>query len=353
MVPRFLPALCSLAVLVCPVSLCLSAAAQTPGAQQAGPPSQQSQPAAPAQSQPSPTPPLQLQNLPPDSHTLTPAEQEQERQQQAIQMALRLASIQAQWGPPMSTPGLSVALVEASRTKNAEGATDIAYHVTGAGFTPGDHLTLIRWPLNAESHALMSGLILDPNGVAMCPPPPPANAPSAPTPEGAPATPKGPACNTVMQPNQPVEIHATAAPGEPVRVALLDDDRHRGAAVTTVPFPIANQSESCRLQIILGVKDATMVLVEGTGFPPSTSLKLESISGAQSRTLHPRTTAEGRFVLADLPGIKDQATGDTTVRFAGVTHYPSLEDSKNPPVPDPTCTPAVTFHWGTGAYKPE
>ena len=344
MVPRVLPAVCSVAALVCSASFCLSAAAQTtPAAQQTSPPA--------AQSQSSPTPPLQLENLPPDSHTLTPAEQEEERREQAVQMALRLASIQAHWGPPMSSAGLSIALVETNRSKNADGSTDITYHLTGTGFTPGDHLTLVRWPLNTESQAVMSGLTLNPNGVAICPPPPPANAPSAPTPQGAPPAPKAPACSTTMQPNQPLEIHATAAAGEPIRVALLDNDRNRGAAVTIVPFPIANQSESCRLQVILGIKDATMVLVEGSGFPPNTPLKVESITGGETRTLHPNTSAQGGFILADLPAVKSETSGETTVRFAGVTHMPSLEDSKTPPAADPTCTPSVTFHWGTGAYK--
>jgi hypothetical protein len=155
-----------------------------------------------------------------------------------------------------------------------------------------------------------------------------------------------------MQVNQPVEIHATVAAGEPVRVALVSEDRKNGAAVTTVPFPIANEDQGCRLQVLLGMKDGAMVLIEGTGFPANTPLRLETTTAGHSRILSPKTTPDGRLVSVDLPVIKGQTSGETTVKFAGVAHVPSLETDKTP-APDPTCAPSVTFHWGTGSYKVE
>lgn len=295
---------------------------------------------------------LQLQGLPPDAHTMTPEEQAQARQQQAIMIAQRLAALQARWGPEMSTPGMSIALAEAGRSKGADG-TELTYHVTGSGFAPGETFTLVRWPLNAEAENVMSGLTLDANGTVVCTAPAPAAAAAPDAPGAAPAGPTAPNCTTKMQVNQPVEVHATAAAGEPVRVALVADDHKNGAAVTMVPFPIANEDQGCRLQVLLGLKDATMVLVEGTGFPANTPLRLEVTTAGHSRILNPKTAPDGRVVSVVAPGVKGLTSGETTVKFAGISHMPTLETDKTPAPPDPTCAPSVTFHWGTGSYKVE
>lgn len=341
-----------MAAVLCSLFLCFSLAAQNPGTPQSGPPSVQTAPPGgqPANS----TPSLQLHDLPPDSHTLTPAEQAQLQQQEALRMALRLAAVEARWGPEMSTPGMTVTLAETGRTKAPDGSTQLTYHLTASGFSPGERLTLVRWPLGEAAKQLMSGLVLDTKGTVVCgAPAPSASAPSAPTLAGqaAPASPPAPPCTTTMQPNQPVEIKATVAQGEAIRVALAGDTEKNLAATSMVPFPLENKDQGCRLQVILGVKDAAMVLVEGMGFPPNTGLKVDTTTGGSTRTLHPKTTADGRMVFAVLPEARGQDAGQTTVTFAGVMHYPSLETDKNPPAPDPTCKPSVQFGWGKGAYK--
>lgn len=333
-------AVCSLSAL-----LCLSAAAQQ------SPSSPQPSQTAPGQTQSGSAPSLRLQDLPPDAHTLTPAEEAQAREQQALTAAIRLASIQAQWGRGMSTPGLSMSLVEVGRTKAADGTTQISYHITASGFTPGDSLGLIRWPLNTQAHKVMTGLTLTPEGLAICAPP--QASPSAPSSAPASAAANAPSCTTTMKPNDPVVITVTAAQGEPVRAALVDDDRSRGAAATVVPFPLTGQDQGCKLQILLGIQDASMVLVEGTGFPANTPLKVDTTTGGSTRTLHPVTNADGYFVTFELPEAKGQASGTTIVHFAGVNHQPTLEDAKTPAKPDPTCAPTVTFPWGKGTYKAE
>lgn len=338
---------CSLSALVCVLSSVSPALAQSTNNQQAAPSTPQTQTASPAQAQP------QLHDLPPDSHTLTPAEQAQEREQQALAAALRLASLQAHWGAGMSTPGLSMSLVETGRAKTADGATQLSYHITASGFTPGDSLSLIRWPLNEQAHKVMSDLALAPDGTLICAAPPANPTPTAPSAAKAPAGPTAPSCTSTMKPNDPVVIQASVAQGEAIRVAVVDDDRSRGAAASVVPFPLASENQGCKLSIVLGLQDASMVLVEGTGFPPNTPLKLESITGSNTRQLSPRTNADGRLVVVDLPQSKGAPTGTTTVRFAGVTHFPTLEDSKSPPKPDPTCAPSVTYTWGKGTYKPQ
>jgi hypothetical protein len=292
------------------------------------------------------------------SHTPTPAEAAQQEQMRALAAAERLASLQAHWGPDMSTPGLAIALREVLREKLADGTTKITYHITGTGFSPGDRLSLMRWPLDSQSKVLMSGIGFDSTGTAICAAPAPA-VPSAPAQAGNPApapaanVPAAPNCKESMQLNQPVVVEASAAAGEPIRVALIAADARRAAATTAVPFPISDEDKGCRLSVLLSLRDAGMVLVDGSGFPPNTPLEMEAVTGAETRSLHPKTDPSGAFVIIVLPTEKGQTAGDTTVRFAGINHFPTLNTTNAPPPADPDCRPSVTFHWGKGSYKPD
>ncbi|HUB18664.1 MAG TPA: hypothetical protein VL990_08515 [Acidobacteriaceae bacterium] len=346
-----------------------------------------SQPQNPAQpsSAPAPTPStppkLQLEDLPPEPRTLTPAELQQEREQQVLNAAIRLATLQAHWGPEMDTAGLSMALTEVGRIKTPEG-TQVTYRITGTGFTPADRVMLVRWPLNEQAKTLMGGIGFNTKGVAVCSDTlatqqgraaaasggtpaeaaeaqaPVSKLSAAPAPNGAvgnapPAFTPPPSCAETIKPNQPVEIVTTAAPGEAVRVALVTEDRKRHVAASTIPFPIANEDKGCRLQVILGMKDAGLVLIDGTGFPANAALKLEASTGDQVRELHPRANAEGRIVVPLLTGGKGAASGVTTVKFAGINRQPMLDTSKEEAQPDPGCAPSVSYSWGGGSYKAE
>ena len=367
MLSRYAVAICSLATFVClqapAQSTSPASSAPQPAAQTAPPAAStqsnaQTQPANPSASQQAP---LRLQDLPPDPHTPTPAEQAEQRQQRMLAAASQLASAQARWGPEISTPGISIALVEMGRTKAPSGATQISYQVKGSGFSPGEAVNLVRWPLDSSAKTVMSGITFDPQGNAICtgtsatPTPAPA-APGSPAPAaGSPAAQAvtAPSCTTSMQPKERLHLDATVAAGEVVRVALVDEAKKRGAATSAVPFPIANEDKGCRLQVLLGVRNADLVLVEGTGFPANTGVKLESTTAGQARDINTKTNADGHLVVAVLPAQKDLETGDTTVRFAGVVHAPTLNNSTTPAPADPACAPSVTFHWGKDSYKQE
>jgi hypothetical protein len=101
------------------------------------------------------------------------------------------------------------------------------------------------------------------------------------------------------------------------------------------------------------MKNAALVLIEGTGFPANTPLTLDAITGDTTRPLHLKTSAEGRIVFPLLAGAKDQNSGETTVRFAGVNRPPTLETPKDAVPPPPGCAPSVTYRWGEGSYKAE
>ena len=342
-------------------------------------PSQTQQSTSPQPASPTPAPSAgqkpQLRDLPPDPHTPSPAEVEEQHQRAVLNAAMRLASMQAHWGPDMDSPGLSIALAEVRRAKTAQG-TSITYQITGSGFSPDEKLMLVRWPLNAEAHSVMSGLSFDAKGIAVCSetapvqpatpttttdpsleaPAPASRLSAAPAPNAGSAAPESslpPSCGITMKPQQPIEIQTTAAPAEAIRVAIMAGDRKHGAAVSAVPFPISSTDKGCNLDVMISMKDAAMVLIEGTGFPPNTPLKLSASTGADTRDLHPRTNAEGRIVVPLLTGAKGQTTGETTVRFAGLNRQPTLDTAKEAAQPDVDCAPAVSFHWGEGTYKTE
>ncbi|MGC2581176.1 MAG: hypothetical protein WA399_03690, partial [Acidobacteriaceae bacterium] len=158
------------------------------------------------------------------------------------------------------------------------------------------------------------------------------------------------------RPGKPIEIRAAAAPGEAVRVALVGDSVKNGApvrigaATSLVPYPMQNTDKGCTLQVIRGMKNAAMVLVEGTGFPANTSLKVDTVTGTETRTATARVNANGRFILLALPALGGKNQGDMTVHIGGLVQAPSLEEPKTPP-PSLSCDPSVSFHWGADSYK--
>ena len=361
MILRSLWTACTLAVF-CSVG---SPAQSTPPPSQQAPAQQQQNSNAQPQTPNSAAPKLQLQDLPPEARTLTPAEQQQQKQEEALNAAIRLATLQAHWGPQMTTSGLTLAMTEVARTKAAEG-TRITWRLKGSGFSPTDKLMLVRWPLDAQAKVLMGGIGFDAKGVAVCSDTPGADAlataasnlSAAPAPKAganqgnaAPAFTPPPSCATTMKPEQPVEIETTAAQGEAIRVALVTADRKRAAETSAIPFPIANEDKGCKLQVILSVKDGGLVLLEGSGFPANTSLKLVASTGSASRELHPRSNAEGWVVIPLLTGEQAKPSGQTTVKFAGINREPTLDIPKEDATPSPECAPAVSYPWGEGSYK--
>lgn len=302
--------------------LAASALAQTatpaaPAAQQ-NPPAQQSAPA---------TPSLQLRNLPDDPHTPTPEEQAEEKAAQMRMQLTNIARAQASWGPPMSSPGQSLGLKEIGRTKTDAG-TQISYQLIAKGFTPDTSLTLLRWPLNQNILRVYSGVRIDPSGTAIC------SVAAAPTP--APAATDAPPCTQSMKAGAPITVTTTVAKGEAVRVALVAADKKHGAAVSVVPFPIEGVDKGCKINVILGSKDAELVLIEGQGFQKDANYTLGTESFSEKHPLSVNIDPQGRFIAALTPWVPGHDAGDT------VAYYQSS-----------TCSPTVSFHWGKDAYKPE
>jgi hypothetical protein len=272
---------------------------------------------------------LKLHDLPADPHTPTPDEQAEQNEQRQQEQILQIARAQATWGPASSAPGMSIALKEVGRTKTAAG-TELTYQITGSGFTPEMKLTLLRWPLNQNVLRVMDGIIVDSTGTAVC------EGKTGALPAGAAVKADSIGCMKTMKPNQPIEIKAMAAKGEAVRVALVASDQKHGAAVSYAPFPLEGDSKGCQLQVLLGSKDAELVLIEGSGFKPGVSFTMGSESYGQKRTVDVKITDNGKFAAAMTPWVAGHDTGDTVVFYQS-----------------DACTPTLSFHWGKNSYKAE
>ncbi|HEV2465342.1 MAG TPA: hypothetical protein VGT04_16185 [Acidobacteriaceae bacterium] len=319
-------------VLACGLGLPLLASAFAQQSAQQPTASTAQQQSAPAQN--SAPPSLQLHDLAPEPHTPTPQELEAQKEARLRMQLVNVARAQARWGPAESATGMTLNLKETGRQKTAAG-TEITYQITGTGFTPDMQLTLVRWPLNQPVEKVMSGIVVDAQGTAVCgiaAPGPAAPANSTAASDG----PAAPSCTKTMKPGTPITITTTAAKGEAERVALIASDHKHGAAVSYVPFPMEGSDHGCKIQVILGSKDAELVLVEGQGFQHDTTYTLGTESFGQKHPLTATINPKGSFLAALTPWAPNHTVGDTVV------YYQSS-----------TCAPTVNIHWGKDTYKPE
>lgn len=324
--PRFRYSLCmrfSLALLLCGVVAAApslfaqqTASAPSQSAAQSTTPAAPSQPAAtPAQS--TTTPALHLESLPPLPHALTPAQEQALRTKRILSAVNTLARSEANWGPAMSTPGDSLRVIDKGHKSTPEG-TQVTFGLNVTGFQPGDSLRLLRWPLDSRVQQVTSGLTVDSAGQVICP-----------------EISQGD-CLTTMQPGDPVQVHDVAARGEPLRLAIVSADGKKRAESTIIPFPLETTSNSCKMEVILGTKDAGLVLLEGAGFPKSEKVEIHIVTDGKDNPVTTTTSATGGLLVAVLAGSGGHTSGTTTISYHG--------DS---------CSPSLSFPWGKDSYHPQ
>jgi hypothetical protein len=119
------------------------------------------------------------------------------------------------WGK--NPPGITLALREGPRQKTAQG-TLLMYNVLGRGFPPGIPYELWQWKEGKEPKKMMQGVSFDKRGVLVCP--------------GREGFCKGDV------PDDPVNIQATAQPGEAKRLAVVSPDGRIAGFAEAVPFPV-------------------------------------------------------------------------------------------------------------------
>lgn len=259
-------------------------------------------------------PALRLESLPPEPHTLTPEQIAQLRAEQIANAATELARNQAAWGAEHSTPGTSLTMIEAGSKQTPEGLL-LTYTFKATGFREGDNLRLVRWPLDQSLSTLTDGLTVDDQGQLICP-----------------AITQG-ECLSSMQPGQLAQLSTTAARGEAIRVAVYDVSSKRHAETTSIPFPALYSSPTCKMEMILSVRNAALVLLEGVGFPPSQMIHLTADTNGTAHPLETKSSAKGQILIAFMPSVAHEKSGNITVSYAGQS-----------------CKATLSFPWGLDSY---
>jgi len=119
------------------------------------------------------------------------------------------------WG--RNSPGITLALHEGPRQKTPQG-TLLMYNVLGRGFPSGIPYQLWVWKEGQQPKKLMDGVSFDQRGLLVC--------------SGKSGFCKGDG------PDDPINIKATAQPGEAKRLAVTSPDGKIAGFGEAVPFPV-------------------------------------------------------------------------------------------------------------------
>jgi hypothetical protein len=227
----------------------------------------------------------------------------------------KVSQMQMAWGAPMSTPGSTLQLRETARERTGD-RTVVTYRIYGHGLPADQVYTLVRWPLNGRPEAVLAGVTLGQDGIAIC--------------SGA-----GPQfCGDSASPNDPVNLKTFGGKGEPFRIALEAEDHKHLAATSVAPFPIKAENQGCSLELLLITANAEAILLQGSGFAPNASIEFTTDSSGEKHTL------------------KETADGAGHLKFVVLPYKQGLDDGSITLQPTTgTCHPQLTVPWGKHSYQ--
>jgi hypothetical protein len=211
------------------------------------------------------------------------------------------------WGPKASTPNMSLAITEGSRSGDV-----MKFRLTASGVPKESAYSIVAWPVTQKGPVeVLKGVTLDASGLAIC--------------AGRPGT-----CGTADKPDDPIDLVFRSAPGEPVRLGLVSADGATKVFAKLVPVPLRGEEGGCSVEAILLTPGAEAVLIVGSGFPSNSDIAMDSESAGERHGGKGKTDADGRYVAA-LPYRQGVAGGTAKV---------NLKAGK--------CAPSVSVPWGRG-----
>jgi hypothetical protein len=215
------------------------------------------------------------------------------------------------WG--QNSAGVELAAREGPRDHTSTG-TVLMYNILGKGFPADKTYDLWFWNLGQKPKKGIDGVSFDKRGLLVC--------------SGKPGS-----C-TGKGPDDPINIQAKAALGEPKRFAVVSRDGRVAGFAEAVPFPIDATDKNCVLSVVLQAPLAAVVRVSASGFTPYEMLSVSGNLGADSSVHSPTAAPDGSWHA--IMGTKGfgQDSGKASIKVAG----------KN-------CTVAVSFPWGEGSGK--
>lgn len=204
-----------------------------------------------------------------------------------------------------------------------DGKAFTSYYLYAPGVQQNIPYTLVLWQIGWDAQqppmqSAQSGIYVTARGVVMCrKPTEKENNSDAPDIDSA----------------GRVNIISAGSLGEPVRYALYDEKAGMVAMGRLVVNPIQSDDHGCRLQAILAVAGAQVVLVEGTGFPPKSPVQLSTDTAGKPQSASFNTDDHGRLETAVVLVRKGETQGAGTI---------TMQSS--------SCAPAVKVNWGPDTY---
>jgi hypothetical protein len=225
---------------------------------------------------------------------------------QVRELAAGMVKAHRGWGPGLNAPGAALTLEETSH----EGGV-VVYTLYASGLPRDRIYTLIQWPVTSLKPVVaLSGVTFDRLGRAIC--------------AGKPDT-----CGDPAKPDDPIDLTSSPAKGEPFRFEVVaEDDETLRAFVKIVPLPIVAEDKGCRLEAVLLMPRAALVLLQATNFPPDVDIAMTSDSEGEVHKTRPRTDAKGAYVSAIMPAKAHLMNGTVKIHIKG-----------------PSCDPQISVPW--------
>lgn len=210
-----------------------------------------------------------------------------------------------------STPGVTVALREYSRATE-QGRLVVRYQAFVSGPVTSQTFSMFTWPINAKQpEKVIDGVTLGRDGIVMC----------------AGRTPGE--CGSSDKPDDPVDFTFVPAPGEPMRIALVSEDRKETILFGVVPEPLLKGNGGCSVEAVRLLPRWELVLIRAKGFKPDESLQFSSQSYSEKHDATVKADADGNYFSALLPAVQGEMSGQTKVEIRGSQ-----------------CSPSLSFEWG-------
>lgn len=205
-----------------------------------------------------------------------------------------------------------------------DGKSFTSYYLYAPGLPSNKPYTLITWQIGWDAQQppfqpVRTDLYINARGVVMCRRPTEKEINSE-APE--------------IDSDARLEVISAGSMGEPVRYALLSQEQTIVAMGRLIVNPIKFDDRGCHLQAILAVGGAEIVLVEGTGFAPKTSIELSKVSDGKAQTAAFRTDENGRLETVAILAKQGESHGSATI---------SMKSN--------TCEPVVKLNWGRDTYR--
>jgi hypothetical protein len=217
----------------------------------------------------------------------------------------------SQWGN--NTPGVELGTHEGPR-EHTSSRTVLMYNILGKGFPADKTYDLWFWIPGKQPNKAIAGVSFDKRGVLVC--------------SGKPGSCSGHGLD------DPINIQATAALGEPKRFAVVSTDGKVAGFAEAVPFPIEGKDKKCTLSVVRQSLLGEVVAVRGSGFTPYEMLTVKAHLGGEDTVHSPTAGPDGSWqamVGTKAPG---QSAGVATINVAGKG-----------------CSVSVNFNWGEDSDK--